>query len=259
MYLGGGLQYDGGGGEPAGRTLRRELDRVARGFAELQAVGGDREPSGTTQVAAGEPGREGRLRLVHAFGDEGVHDERLGQRGERDDVAPREHGVGQLVRACRHQQEHGVGGRLLQHLQQRVGGGWREPVGLTVHEDLAARFGRGARGWMPHLVADRVDVDVAALRFDQELVGMVVLQRQAAIAALATAAGAAHQGGHERACGDRLAASLRSGEHVGVVRPLGGAGEERHGDVLAWNAREDGLHPAMVARRCDCPARCRDD
>ena len=112
---------------------------------------------------------------------------------------------------------------------------------------------------MPHFVADRVDVDVASLGFDQELVGMVVLQRQAAIATLAAAAGATHQRGHERARGDRLAAALRSGEHVGVVRPLGGAGQERHGDVLAGNAREDGLHPAMVARRCDCPAGGEDD
>ena len=99
----------------------------------------------------------------------------------------------------------------------------------------------------------------AALGFDQELVGVVVLQRQAAIAALAAATRLTHQGGHERARGDRLAAALGASEHVGVVRPLGGAGQERHGDVLAGNGREDGLHPPMVARRCDHPARGEGD
>ena len=144
---------------------------------------------------------------------------------------------------------------------KRVGRGRREPVGLADHEDLAAGLGRRARGRRPDLLADRVDVDVAALGLDQELVGVLILEREPAVAALAAAAVPAQQRRGERASGQRLAAALGPGEHVGVMWPLGRALQERHRGVLpghplehrptSWrecsDGRQTGLDRAAVA------------
>ena len=139
---------------------------------------------------------------------------------------------GQLVRPRRQQEEDRVGRRLLQDLQQRVGGGRRQSVGFAHHEDLAARFRRGPIGGLPDLVADRVDVDVAPLRLDHELVRVLIAKRERQSrhsphppfvhSSEATKARAAID----------FPRALGPGEDVGVVRTFGRAAQERHRDVL---------------------------
>ena len=115
--------------------------------------------------------------------------------------------------------------------------------------------GGGPVGRLPDLLADRVDVDVAALRLHHELVRMLVAQGQPAVPARAAPAVRAQQRGGERARGERLAGSLRAREDVRVVRTLRRAPEERHRGLLA---RE----PARAPRRSWPPrvrAGCRLD
>ena len=63
-----------------------------------------------------------------------------------------------------------------------------QPVGLADHEHLPSGLGRRSERGVPHLGADRVDVDVAALGLDEELVRVAVLQGKAAVAARAAPA-----------------------------------------------------------------------
>ncbi len=164
----------------------------------------------------------------------------------------------QLVRARREQEEDAVGGRLLQHLQQRVGRRGREPIRLADQEDLPARLGRGPVGRLPDLLADRVDVDVPALRLHHELVRMLVAQGQPAVPARAAPAVRAQQRGGERAGGEGLAGSLRAREDVRVVRTLRRALEERDGGVLAGNLLEHGGgHAAEGTAGCRLTRRVR--
>ena len=135
------------------RRARRRRPRAPRsGPSAASAIAPRARRRGTRRPSAAIASRRARPRFppasraasrarisVDALADQHVDDERLRQRRERHDVASRQDGVGQLVRAGRHQQEHGVGRRLLEDLQQRVGGRGREPVGLADHEHLAAR------------------------------------------------------------------------------------------------------------------------
>ncbi len=181
----GGLQDHLGRGEPSRGALGGELDRFARRVAEAETVLGRPRAAGhgpccRRSAARRAPPSTGSTPSVESDSMTNASDKAL----KATDVTARHHGLGQLVRTGRHQQEHRIGGRLLQHLQQGVGGSGRQTVRLSDHEHLAARLGSGARGRLPDLLADRVHVDVAALGFDDELVGMLVLQGKPAIATL---------------------------------------------------------------------------
>ena len=166
-------------------------------------------------------------------------------------MAAREHGLGQLVRARREQQDHRVGRWLLEHLEEHVGCRGVEPVGLADHEDLAARLGRGAERGMPDLRANRIDVDIAALGLDDELVRVLVIEGEPAVAALAAAPALAEQCRRERPSGEALAPALGTGEQVGVMRARGGLPEERHRLVLPGDAFEDARFRSHRQAPCD--------
>src|SRR5204862_275089 len=95
-----------------------------------------------------------------ALGLELLDHEGLAQRREGHDVAPAPDRLGQLVRPCGEQQEDGVGGRLLQDLQQGIGGRRRQPVGLAEQEDLPARLRR-----RPSTTTNRSGCSSAILRY----------------------------------------------------------------------------------------------
>ena len=163
-------------------------------------------------------------------------------------MTPRQHGLGELVRPSRHQQEHGVGRRVLEDLQQRVGGRRREPIGLADDEDLPSRLGgRPVRG-VPNLVANRVDVDIPALWLDDELVRVAVVGRKTAVPAMPTSPVVAEEGGDERPRGQGLPRSLGPRQDVGVVRAHRGALKERDRSLLGGNVLEHGAHDPMLPR-----------
>ena len=147
---------------------------------------------------------------------------------------------------------HGVGRRFLEHLQQRVGGRRRQAIGLADEEDLPAGLRRRAVGGLPDLRPDRVDVDVPALGLHQELVRVVVLGGEPAVAALAAPAEMTQEGRGERPGGERFPAALGTREHVRVMWPFGCPTEEGHRTRLAGHTIEDGdAHDRTVSPRSD--------
>ena len=153
-------------------------------------------------------------------------------------MAPRHHGLGQLVRPRGEQQEHRVGRRFLEDLQQDVGGRRVQPVGLPDHEHLPAGLGRRAERRVPDLLAHGLDVDVPALGLHDELVGVLVGEGQRAGPALAAAAVRAEQRRGERPRHLLLAAALGAGQQVRVVRPGQGLHQEPDGRLLPGDLAE---------------------
>ena len=140
---------------------RHELGRP-QGARRALVGGGERlasrpsrnaSPSGAVAIRRARPRLPPLSRAASAarisstpFGAQLRDHERLRQRREGHHVAAARDRVGQLVGARRRQDEHRVGRRLLEHLQQGVGGRGREPVGLADQEDLAAGLGGGPGG-----------------------------------------------------------------------------------------------------------------
>ena len=149
---------------------------------------------------------------------------------ERDDVAPGQDRLRRLVGSTRHQQQDGIGGRFLEHLEERVRRGRRRAIGLTVQDALRPARERPIGGG-PDLFTDGVHVDVAALGLDQEHVGVIIREREPAGPARSAAAVRAQERGDGRPAATTFP-SPRAREHVGIVRTLGGGGQERHGGIL---------------------------
>ena len=231
-----------GGLERARRPRGTELQSVRGHVAEREPVVIHRHPSGAAEVPAGQPRGEPCAGRRDPLGLELLDHEGLAERREGDDVAPAPDRLGQLVRPRGKQQEDGIGGRLLQDLQQRVGGRRRQPVGLADQEDLPARLRRGQVGGMPHLIADRIHVDVPSLRFDHELVRMLIAEREPAVTALPASAVRTQEGSGEGPSGERLPGAFGAGEDIGVVRAFGRTAEERHGGVLAGHLFQNDRH-----------------
>jgi hypothetical protein len=81
-------------------------------------------------------------------------------------VAPAHDRLRELVGPGRGQEDHRVGRGFLEDLQEHVGRGRVQPVGLADQEHLPAGLDRGAMGGVPHALPHRVDVDVAPLGLD---------------------------------------------------------------------------------------------
>jgi hypothetical protein len=79
-------------------------------------------------------------------------------------------------------------------------------------------------------------VDVAPFRLDDDLVRVLVGEREAAIATVAAAADVTQERRRERAGAERLPSALGTGEQVRMVRTFGRPAEEGDRPLLSGDA-----------------------
>jgi hypothetical protein len=212
------------GGEP----LPRRQAEGRLGALEGDALAFDQQPlEQRLRVAHGAVGRacHQRQRVV-VGGDPGLRRQPRQLRPDLVDAEPpeaevlaaREHRRGQLLRLGRREDEHQARRRLLERLEQGVGGGARQHVGLVEHPHAAAAPQRGQANLLAQ-VADVVD-RVVRRRVELDDVRVVAsLHQQARLAVAARTLGggrvAVDRHG-EQARRGRLAHAARSREEVGV-------------------------------------------
>ena len=161
--------------------LARPLARQALGVRDpgcaahlRQQLVGQRQ--GVPHAAAGEAGdlRGHAVLRLDLFGGEHLVEARLDlglrQRGEAQDLAPRDNRVGDLVQLRGGEEELDVRGRLLERLQQGVEGALRQHVHLVDEEHLEASGERDVGRLIPEApdvvdagVGRRVDLDEVRL------------------------------------------------------------------------------------------------
>src|SRR5215213_1016621 len=237
---GGDLVGDGDHGGGGGQGVRRLAAGQALGQVEDGGTAGagglvGEQGRGLGQAAVAGGGGPGGLSRVEAevVAEGGGQ---LGQRqaDERQDPGPGGNGADQGLGAADDQDEDHPGGRLLEHLEEGVGGGLGHPVRLVEDEHADRGLVVGAGG----LLADGPDVldkEVVALGDDHVDVGVDAPEDPPAGVAGAVATGRAVQGGGEHPGGVELADPGRAGEQPGVGDPLAGHGllEHGHGLVVA--------------------------
>ena len=159
------------------------------------------------------------------------------------------------------QQQHDVVRRLLQRLEQRVGGLVVHGVGALEHEDAEARLERRARrGGDDRLVDVAPQHLVGAARAHPGQVGVrAVLGARARARGIRGAAG--EQLGRDRAGGRALAAPGRAVQQVRVRGAPVGGGAEHGGRVRMGLERGEGRHglsvPSPQAPQAGAPPRPR--
>jgi hypothetical protein len=167
--------------------------------------------------------RPARLVLVDTVTfDEEPRDGVDGGSTERDVPTPRTQGDGDVLgvhRRCA-QEEHRAGRRLLDHLEQRIGGRLGEPVGILDDDDLPAA-GSGAAGRQLHDVTDDGHRQTQAVGDDMPDIGVCPGHHRHAGTAVTTAGvrrivGLALQRRGERGGRDRATRAGRPGEQPGV-------------------------------------------
>ena len=140
-----------------------------------------------------------------------------------------------------------VGRRLLEALQEGVGGLDVEPFGLDHDPDAAGRE-EGLEAQVGDERGDLFDADELALAFDHGEVGVHPAGEALAVGAVPAAPTGGHQGGAELEREAPLAEALGPSQQVGVARSARQrAGEVGLGPRLTGNVSEHRLPPARRA------------
>ena len=177
------------------------------------------QPLGPVEAAAGHARERLRLRLRQprrALGEHGA-DHPLRDAAEGDELAAGADRRRQRAELVGHEHDHGVRRRLLEILQQRVGGVLVQQVRVGDHVDAPLGLVR-AHVQVAVERAHLVDPDHLAERLEQEEVGM----RAGLHATLV-----AEQGRRERARGRPLADPRRPVEEIGVRRSFRHGGRQQ--------------------------------
>ena len=229
--LGLGALLGGGAGHPRrlehrrGRVGRVELRLGVRGPGDAQQLLAAatslrvEQPLGPVEAAAGHASERLRLRLGQprrALGEHGA-DHPLRDAAEGDELAAGANRRRQRAELVGHEHDHGVRRRLLEILQQRVGGVLVQQVRVGDHVDAPLGLVR-AHVQVAVQRSHLVDPDHLAERLEQEEVGV----RPGLHAALV-----AEQCGRERAGRRPLADPGRPVEEIGVGRPFRHGGREQ--------------------------------
>ncbi len=196
------------------------------------------------------PMRRPRVDVIAA--DQNLRDGLRGRRPQCEHPAPGTDGDGDVVGVGRRraEQENGVRRRLLDGLQQCVGGTLGQPVGVLDEHDLEPPGCRPA-GRQLNDRAHLLHRDRQALGRHRADVGVGGGQHRPAVRALPAAAVLALQRGRERAGGDGAARPRRAGEQPGVGHRRGrdtrlpagrrdGKSQHVDGRLLADHVVEDG-------------------
>ena len=220
-------------GRVGGLELRVEVDvarRLDQHIAPLARLRIE-QPGGPVEPAAGDAGERGGLPVRKARRPlrEPVAHRRLRETAERDELAARVDRLGQGAQLVRDQRDGGVGGRLLEILEQRIRRVVVEAMRVEDEVDAAVAL---VRSHVEVVVegADVVDADELAERLDHVEIGVRAVQHAALVA---------EQLGRERERRRPLTHAGRAVEQVRVRRPLGEGGcEEALGLLLLRNRRE---------------------
>ena len=223
------------------------------------------DPDGVTEATPGRPGDDRERRLGHLDtllpGDAGQHADHLhhGRPAEVEALAARQDRRRDLVRLGGGQDEHGVGRRLLEGLEQRVEGLGGEHVHLVDDVHLHAAFHRREVDLVAQ-VADVVDAPVGGgVHLDDvhgaaPADGLAVRAGPIRVGRRLALAGVAVEGHGEDLGGGSLAGAAGTGEEIRVAHPVLVDGvDERTGHVLL---PDDVLEAgrAVLAVEGDCHA-----
>ena len=194
------------------------------------------QPRGEADVRLGGAGGVQRHRRVDAVAAGEQGGDRLDRRGAQPHVPrPRADRDDDVLDGGGAQHPHGARRRLLERLEQGVGGALGEPVGI-LDDDHPEAPDRGAVGRERDEVAGLLDLDRQPLGGDDVDVGVGAAERRAALAALAAAAVGAEQRRGEGPGGDRAARPGRPGEQPRVGHRLRACARR----ARAWRPRSPG-------------------